>query len=129
MAKLRDRPKQWVPGFAEARYHEALFKVAEEADWVKVRRATGVEGYLHISAITHEPPILTLRAKGKGGQMADPAEASIAGKGLPDDPERLLRGKSRRFDFKVVDQIEKFSTSDRELSTFMQIGKLGETNK
>ena len=91
-----------------------------KGDWYQVS-AKGVNGCIHKSAVENRTFSASGR-KGAGGASAD--EVSLAGKGFNPQVEAGYRKSSKNLNYQAVDEIIKYSVSDKSLEAFVLQGGL-----
>ena len=121
---VRSKPKAWAPGVSQVAYGNKVTVIGSESGWLKVRTSSGKEGYLHPSAVTDKPVILS-SPKGGVGKEVDPSEVVLAGKGFSKEIEQQYAALNPALKFGELNQIERVRISDSELVEFMRQGMLG----
>lgn len=120
---LREYPKFFAPVKALLRYGDILDPIRKENDWYFVRFKNLV-GYVHNTAVekrAHTPTGFT-----GATSTTTEGEITLAGKGFNPQVERSYRDKYPQLRYDLVDKVERYSISDRELVTFILDGGLSE---
>lgn len=120
---IREYCKFFAPVKARIRYLDTLEILSSEGDWFRVK-FKAVEGCIHRGAI--EKKVVTgsgLPFSRKSPGLSE-SEAALAGKGFNPQVESSFKQKHPEMKYHLVDTIEKFTMSDRDLSQFMTTGGL-----
>lgn len=121
---LRAKPKAWSPGIAGLAYGSKVTVLGSEEGWFKVKTTSGKEGYLHPSAVTDRPVIIS-STSASVGKEADPSQVVLAGKGFSKEIEKEYASLNPSLKYSTLNQIERMRISDSELVEFMSQGMLG----
>jgi hypothetical protein len=121
--KLRKSPKFYAPAVATLQFGDSLQKLDQQGDWIKGMTTSGLQGYVHESAVTEPKFSLTARRTEGTGTTAD--EVALAGKGFNEQVEEEYR-KTSKLDYTWVDRMSQMKISESEMETFLREGKLGE---
>jgi hypothetical protein len=101
---------------------DQLVVKGRQGDWYLVS-AKGVNGCIHKSAV--EKRNFAVSGKGAaGGVSAD--EVSLAGKGFNSQVEAGYRKSGKNLNYTAVDEIMKFSVSEKSLESFVLQGRLNQ---
>jgi hypothetical protein len=92
-----------------------------KGDWIQVS-AKGVKGCIHKSAVESRSFAAAGKGAAAGGTSAD--EVSLAGKGFNPQVEAGYRKSGKNLNYAAVDEISKYSVSEKNLETFVQQGGL-----
>ena len=123
--KMRKEAKFWASSVATLQAGDAVEEVSRTGDWVKVRTASGTEGWVHGSAVTSRSIHLTGGSKtAERGASAD--EISLAGKGFTEEVEDQYKQNKSGLAFDGVDWMSRIEVKEGELKRFLQEGKLAE---
>jgi len=122
---LRKEPKFYASTVASLKIGESVVKLASRGDWIRVKIAGGLEGWLHIGAVQSKKVGLvamdnTMQTKASADEVA------LASKGFNEQVEKEFKSKNKNVDFAWVDRMLKISVSPSELREFLQKGKLAE---
>lgn len=122
---LRKEPKFYAATVATLRAGESVTKIATQGDWHKVRTASGVEGWLHASAVSKKQ--VNVAAMDKSLQTkASAEEVALASKGFNEQVEKEYKAKHKEVNFAWVDRMLKITVSPDQLRRFLQEGRLAE---
>lgn len=127
---IRKEPKFFSPSLGEAQYRDKL-NVVERADsWMKVGHK-GVNGWIHLTAVTSKNVTPGKKGLSLWGKDSDPTEVSeeeisIAGKGFNEKVEGEYRSNNPGISFSQVDEMEKIAVPTAELGAFLKAGNLVE---
>lgn len=122
---LRNEPKFYASTIAVLQTGTALEQIGAQDGWYKVRTGSGVEGWVHGSAVDVKK--FRLGALDKTLQtQASADEVALAGKGFNKQVEQQYRAAHADVSFAWVDAMLKLKVSSDELRKFMMQGKLGE---
>jgi hypothetical protein len=100
---------------------DALTVSGYKGDWIQVS-AKGVKGCIHKSAVESRSFAAAGKGAAAGGTSAD--EVSLAGKGFNPQVEAGYRKSGKNLNYAAVDEISKYSVSEKSLETFVQQGGL-----
>lgn len=92
-----------------------------KGDWYLVS-AKGVNGCIHKSAVEERTFSASGRGAASGGTSAD--EVSLAGKGFNPQVEAGYRKSGKDLNYAAVDEIVKFTVSEKSLESFVLQGGL-----
>ena len=92
-----------------------------KGDWYLVS-AKGINGCIHKSAVEERSFAASGRGGSGGGAAAD--EVSLAGKGFNPQVEAGYRKSAKGLNYAAVDEIVKFTVSEKSLETFVLQGGL-----
>lgn len=123
-SKIRAKADFFSAPVADVRYGDRLDVLSESAPWLSVRTAGGKQGFIHQSSVTDKRVVLKSGATFNGG-AEDPNDVVLAGKGFSAEVERQFASAHREANFAEVNAMERSKVSPKELSTFVQQGKLG----
>ena len=122
---LRKEPKFYAATVATLGAGESVTKIATQGDWHKVRTGSGLEGWLHASAVQTKK--VNLAAMDKSLQTkASADEIALASKGFNEQVEKEYKAKNKNVDFAWVDRMLKMKVSPEQLRSFLKEGKLAE---
>ncbi|MFC2169411.1 SH3 domain-containing protein [Acidobacteriota bacterium] len=122
---LRKEPKFYAQTLAVLKAGERLEKVSSQGDWVKVRTAGGIEGWIHSSAVqTKKFDLLAMDKSLKTQASAD--EVALAGKGFNKQVEDKYKAQHSEISFAEVEKMLKMKVTPSQIRSFLKQGKLGE---
>lgn len=122
-ARLRAEPLAWAPAKVEVQFGDKLQTVSESGAWLRVRAASGEEGFLHRTAIS--PRTIVLRGSTTQDSIVGSTnEIVLAGKGFNSDVEALFAKERRSARYDLVEQIERTMVSADRLERFVSAGHL-----
>jgi hypothetical protein len=121
---LRSGPQFFASTVTALKAGDGLLLVSRQADWIQVKTATGLTGWIHQSAV--EPKKIDILAWGKGTKtQASASEVAMAAKGFNKQVEDSYRAKNKNISFVWVDKMALITVTRAELKAFLQQGKLG----
>lgn len=126
-AKLRSEPKHWAAGKLDLSYGTQLKEISRSNSWVKVQTLTGVEGYVHDSAITLRKVVLSSGTANAVALKPDESDVVLAGKGFSHELERGIATERKQLNFSAVDKIEQLNVKEKDLARFLVQGKLNDS--
>ena len=119
--KLREKPSFLGKIVATVAYGDPMTQVDEKTGWMKVRNATGVEGWIHASALSEKKIVLRSGDTDvETGASGD--EIALAGKGFNEEVEKKYRDTHPEVDFTWVDRMEGWRVSPEEALAFLNEG-------
>lgn len=122
-AAIRAEPKPWAKLLESAEFGAAV-TVLEPADsWPKVTSASGVEGYIHKSALSKKMIVLE-NQENRFADLGDDVEVVLAGKGFTSDIESAYSEKDSSLNYAAVDTLEARTVSEETLQAFRTEGQL-----
>jgi hypothetical protein len=121
--KLRKSPKFYAPAVTTLNYGDTLQKLDQQGDWIKGLTTSGLEGWVHGSAV--EEPSFSLTARRTAGTGTTADEVALAGKGFNEQVEQQYR-QTTDLDYTWVDRMAAMKVSEAEMEQFLKQGKLGE---
>jgi hypothetical protein len=124
--RLREKPQHWARAVADLHYGDTLETLSADAGWLRVRNASGVEGFVHESAVTQRRVVLTAGAATAPVQIAE-SDVVLAGKGFSGEVEESFARGDSGLDYAAVDALAKRSVSDERVAQFIKDGGLGRT--
>jgi len=128
-SKLRAKPKIWAAAVSDLKFGDTLTPLATEsgldadAGWIKVKTKSGVQGFVHPTAVTDRRVILS--SSKEAAAEVDPSSVVLAGKGFNREIEQEFARLNPGSNFKQIDQIAAVKISEQELMQFVRAGKLG----
>jgi hypothetical protein len=120
-SQLLAKPDFLSGSLASVQKGATLEWIETTGNWILVRNAAGVKGYIHQSAVAESKTKLSGIMPGKKG--ASEEELALAAKGFNEGNEKKLRG-SKGYNFADVDWIMGWSISNPVLAAFIREGKL-----
>jgi hypothetical protein len=121
--KLRNRPKFYAASVATLEFGDSIQKLDQQGDWIQGMTTTGLQGWVHQSAV--EKPSFSLTARRTEGTGTSADEVALAGKGFNEQVEQEYR-KTSDLDYTWVDRMAQMKISESEMERFLKEGKLGE---
>ncbi len=121
---IREFPRFFAPVKAIVKYTDALDVITKEGDWFKVKFKNKI-GYIHRTAVekrTVKASVISLQKK--SGTTED--EITLAGKGFNPQVEKAYRNKYPEMKYDLVDKVEKYDISEKDLISFIKAGGLSE---
>jgi len=120
-AQLLAKPDFLSGNLASIQKGASLEVIETKGNWVLVKSANGLKGYVHQSALAGRETGLSGIAPGKKG--ASEEELALAAKGFNEGNEKQLRG-SREYDFTSVDWVMAQDVANPDVGVFVREGKL-----
>jgi hypothetical protein len=120
---LRKEPKFYSSSVAALKAGDALTKLTAQGDWVQVKTASGVVGWLHKSAVETKKFDL-MAVGGTRKTQASASEVALAGKGFNQQVEDSYKAKNKGANFAAVDRMLRITVSPAEVEAFVKKGKL-----
>ncbi|MCX6565847.1 MAG: SH3 domain-containing protein [Candidatus Aminicenantes bacterium] len=122
--QLRTQPQFFAPVVANLKAGDSLTQVGESGAWLQVKTATGLNGWVHRSAV--EVPRYALMASAGGTKtQATASEAALAGKGFSKQVEDNYRAGHAEANFPAVDRMLLVKIYMSQVKEFLDQGKLG----
>ncbi len=107
-----------------AQYGEAVKVLEVRGDWVKVQaEETGVQGWLHSTAIAETQSLRLEGADGSRTSGATSREIALAGRGFNEQVEARYESE-KGLDFRLVDEMEGYGIPPDELGDFFAVADL-----
>ena len=119
---IRESCRFFSPVKATVHYNDVLEVISKEGDWYKVK-FKGVEGCIHKSSIEKKSISLS-NLVGSEKQSTSGDEVALAGKGFNPQVEAAYQKENPSLNFRAVDRVESYNTSESKLIQFIQSGKL-----
>lgn len=121
--QVRSAPSFLAKIVARPSYGERVTPIQDQGAWKKVKTNAGVQGWMHVSALTTKNLVLRAgttnrRTSATGGEIA------LAGKGFSEDVEKQYKNLNRNLDYTWVDRMERFRVSPEEMQAFLKRGEL-----
>ncbi|MDM8523878.1 SH3 domain-containing protein [Desulfococcaceae bacterium HSG8] len=104
-------------------YGDSVRVIRKKGAWVRVGAGTGIEGWMHNSALT-EKEIMLRAGAGNVSQAVTGNEVALAGKGFNKQVEQEFRTKNPHLDFSWIDRMEMITIPQDGLQSFMETGEL-----
>lgn len=120
---IREYPRFFAPVKAFVKYGDLLSVLNKEKDWYKVK-FKNISGYIHNTAV--EERSISIQGKYPISTTTSEGEITLAGKGFNPQVERAYKNKYPQMRYDLVDKIEKYDVSERELMSFIKAGGLSE---
>ncbi len=120
--QLRSTPSFLAEILAKPAYGDRVDIIEDKGPWKKVANR-GVQGWMHISALTTKSIVLkagaaNVQTTATGGEIA------LAGKGFNEEVEKQYKNLNRNLDYTWVDRMEKFQVSSGQMKAFLKQGKV-----
>lgn len=120
--ELRRAPSFLAEILAKPPYGDRVEIIQDKGPWKKVVNR-GVQGWMHISALTTKS--IVLRAGATNVQTsATGSEIALAGKGFSEEVEKQYKNLNRNLDYAWVDRMEKFKVSPEQMQAFLKQGNV-----
>ena len=119
---IRESCRFFSPVKATVHYNDVLEVISKEGDWYKVK-FKGVEGCIHKSSIEKKSVSLS-NLVGSEKQSTSGEEVALAGNGFNPQVEAAYQKENPSLNFRAVDRVESYDTSESKLIQFIQSGKL-----
>ena len=119
---IRESCRFFSPVNATVHYNDVLEIISKEGDWYKVK-FKGVQGCIHKSSIEKKSVSLS-KLVGSEKQSTSGEEVALAGKGFNPQVESAYKKENPSLNFRAVDRVESYKTSESKLIQFIQSGKL-----
>ncbi|MCS7215723.1 MAG: hypothetical protein RMI30_07560 [Thermodesulfovibrio sp.] len=121
---IREFPRFFAPVKALVKYNDTLDVITKEGDWLKVKFRNKI-GYIHRTAVERRTAsVKGVSSQKKTGTSED--EVTLAGKGFNAQVEKAYKNKYPDIKYEVVDKVEKYDISERDLISFIKAGGLSE---
>lgn len=123
--QLRSTPSFLAEILSKPPYGDRVEIIQDKGSWKKVT-SRGVQGWMHISALTTKS--IVLRAGAANVQTsATGSEIALAGKGFNEEVEKQYKNLNRNLDYAWVDRMEKFQVSSDQMRAFLKQGTVTPT--
>lgn len=119
---IRENCKFFAPVKAQVKYNDKLEAFSTEGDWYRVRFGS-VTGCIHKTAVETRTASAPNLFTGRGSRVSE-SEAALAGKGFNPQVEASYRKQHPEMKFYLVDNIERYPVSDRDVAQFIASGGL-----
>lgn len=119
---IRESCRFFSPVKTTVHYNDVLEIISKEGDWYKVK-FKGIQGCIHKSAVEKKSISLS-NLVGSEKQSSSGEEVALAGKGFNPQVETLYKKENPSLNFRAVDRVESYKTSESKLIQFIQSGKL-----
>lgn len=121
--QLRSTPSFLGKIVAKPAYGERVTLIQEQGDWRKVALASGVQGWMHATALTTKTIVLkagaaNVQTSATGGEIA------LAGKGFSEEVEKQYKSLNPNLDYAGVDRMERFRVAPEETVAFLKQGEV-----
>jgi uncharacterized protein YgiM (DUF1202 family) len=131
-AQLRDGKTSLSQVLATVTFGQPLQVVQEEKDWLEVRTADGLQGWIFASKTSPTRPAGSASSLARLGQAlrqteAAPVTASTGARGLDKVSQAYANQSGIPQQYQdAVDRMAAYQLSDQEVEGFLQEGRLGE---
>ncbi len=119
---IRESCRFFSPVKATVHYNDVLEIISKEGEWYKVK-FEAVQGCIHKSSIEKKSISLS-NLVGSEKQSTSGDEVALAGKGFNPQVEAAYQKENPSLNFRAVDRVESYDTSESKLIQFIQSGKL-----
>ena len=119
---IRESCRFFSPVKATVHYNDVLEIISKEGEWYKVK-FEAVQGCIHKSSIEKKSVSLS-NLVGSEKQSTSGDEVALAGKGFNPQVEAAYQKENPSLNFRAVDRVESYDTSESKLIQFIQSGKL-----
>jgi hypothetical protein len=126
--QIREGQVRSTPSFlgtisAKLSYGDRVEIIQDQGPWKKVAARGGVQGWMHVSALTAKNIVLkagsgNVRTSATGGEIA------LAGKGFSEEVERQYKKLNHNLDYTWVDRMERFQVSPEQMQAFLKQGNV-----
>ncbi|HYA13159.1 MAG TPA: SH3 domain-containing protein [Syntrophales bacterium] len=121
--ELRATPSFLGQIVARVAYSDRVSVIEDRGTWKKVSLRSGVQGWMHTSALT------TKRIALKAGQTdvrtgATQNELALAGKGFNEQVEASFRKQNKNLDYTWINRMETFKVSPDQMRNFLTQGRV-----
>lgn len=121
---IRESPRFFAPVKALVKYNDTLDVITKEGDWLKVKFKNKI-GYIHRTAVEKRTASASgISLQKKTGTTEE--EITLAGKGFNSQVEKAYKDKHPEMKYELVDKIEKYDISEKDLISFIKAGGLSE---
>ncbi len=121
--QLRSTPSFLGTIVAKLSYGDRVEIIQDQGNWKKVAVRSGVQGWMHVSALTTKSIVLKAGA-GNVQTSATSGEIALAGKGFSEEVEKQYKKLNRNLDYAWVDRIERFQVTPAQMQAFLKQGHI-----
>ena len=122
---IRKEPKFYAGSLSTIKAGDSVELITTQNDWLKVRTAAGVIGWIHSSAVEQKKFKLSSLDKSLKTQ-ASASEVALAGKGFNKQVEESYRKKNQGISFAQVERMLSMQILPEIIEGFLKTGGLGE---
>jgi len=122
---VRKEPKFYAASLGAIKAGDSVELVSSQNDWLKVKTASGLIGWIHSSAVEQKKFKLSSLDKSLKTQ-ASASEVALAGKGFNKQVEESFQKKNQGISFVQVDQMLSIRVLPEMIENFLKAGGLGE---
>jgi SH3-like domain-containing protein len=119
--QIRSTPSFLAPIIGVVAYGEQVETLRQQGDWIDVKSAQTLRGWIHQSALTTKRVVLSA-----GGEAAPVAasgqEVALAGKGFNEDVESKYSRTHKEADYTWVDKMEQITITPKDMLSFLKEG-------
>jgi uncharacterized protein YgiM (DUF1202 family) len=119
--QLRSTPSFLATIVAKLSYGDKVEIIQDQGSWKKVAVRGGVQGWMHVSALTAKTIVLKAGA-GNVQTSATSGEIALAGKGFSEEVEKQYKKLNRNLDYAWVDRMERFQVTPEQMQAFLKQG-------
>ena len=119
--QLRSTPSFLGTIVAKLSYGDKVEIMQDQGSWKKVAVRGGVQGWIHVSALTTKNIVLKAGA-GNVQTSATSGEIALAGKGFSEEIEKQYKKLNRNLDYAWVDRMERFQVTPEQMQAFLNQG-------
>lgn len=119
---IRENCRFFAPVKAQVKYNDAMEALSMEGDWYRVKFGA-IAGCIHKSSVESRAssvPILF----GRQSSGVSESETALAGKGFNPQVEASFKRKHPEMKYHLVDNIESYPVTEREVARFITAGRL-----
>lgn len=123
-AVVKAKASQFAAGAGNLKYGDevTVIEVTKDKTWTKISSSDGkIQGWVPTTSLTQKKLIVKVASK----SSANASELALAGKGLDKSFEKIYSDMTS-ISFALVDKIESYSCSDKDVIAFIKEGQLNE---
>ena len=121
--QVRSTPSFLGTIIAKLSYGDRVEIIQDQGTWKKVAVRGGVQGWMHVSALTTKNIVLRAGA-GNVQTSATGGEIALAGKGFSEEIEKQYKKLNHNLDYTWVDRMERFQVSPEQMQAFLKQGNV-----
>ncbi|MCX7724344.1 MAG: SH3 domain-containing protein [Thermodesulfovibrio sp.] len=121
---IREFPRFFAPVKSLVKYNDILEVITKEGDWFKVKFKNKI-GYIHKTAVERRTALIRESSLSKKTGTTE-GEITLAGKGFNPQVEKAYKEKYPEMRYDIVDKVERYDVSDKDLVSFIRAGGLSE---
>lgn len=120
---IRESPRFFSAVKAYVKYGDILNVINIEKDWYRVK-FRNISGYIHKTAVQERT--FSNYGSYSPSTTSSEAEITLAGKGFNPQVEKVYKNQHPQMRYDLVDRIERYDISEKELASFIKAGGLSE---